>query len=125
MNRAGNENSRLVYSTDGGPPKPAKAERPVARKKRGPTKASAPAIPDDGVVRVMRSKTGRGGKTVTLVMGLPGSPAELEATLKDLKKQCGTGGTVEGRNLAIQGDQRERLVAALEKAGHRVKLAGG
>ncbi len=73
----------------------------------------------------MRSKTGRGGKTVTLVTGLPGSPAELEKLLKGLKSQCGTGGTLEGRNLVIQGDQRERVAAALEKAGHTVKLAGG
>jgi translation initiation factor 1 len=73
----------------------------------------------------MRTKQGRGGKTVTLIVGLPGSPAELEATLRDLKRQCGVGGAIEGRDLAIQGDQRERIVAVLEKAGHKVKLAGG
>jgi translation initiation factor 1 len=45
--------------------------------------------------------------------------------LRELKRQCGTGGSLEGRDLAIQGDQRERVVTALEKAGHKVKLAGG
>jgi translation initiation factor 1 len=77
------------------------------------------------MVRVMRSKTGRGGKTVTLITGLPGSPAELEKVLKRLKSQCGTGGALEGRNVVIQGDLRDRVLAALEQAGHRVKLAGG
>jgi translation initiation factor 1 len=73
----------------------------------------------------MRTKQGRGGKTVTLITGLPGSPAEIETLLRELKRQCGVGGSVEGRDLAIQGDQRERIVVVLEKAGHKVKLAGG
>lgn len=113
--------SRLVYTTDGG-------RVPVGKQRAAPAPARAGkrmSPPDDGVVRVMRTKQGRAGKTVTLVTGLPGSPAELEAVLRDLKRQCGTGGALEGRDLAIQGDQRERIVAALEKAGHRVKLAGG
>ena len=112
-------NSRLVYSTDGGRMAPSNAN---PKSGRPPTR---PGLPNDGVVRVMRTKQGRGGKTVTLVTGLPGAPAELEALLKALKRQCGTGGSIEGRDLAIQGDQRERVVAALERAGHTVKLAGG
>jgi translation initiation factor 1 len=120
MNRRPGDDSRLVYSTDGG-----RAKLPPEPKPRQAPKQATPSVPADGVVRVMRTKSGRGGKTVTLVTGLPGSPAELEKVLKTLKSQCGTGGAVEGRNLAIQGDQRERVVAMLEKAGHTVKLAGG
>lgn len=112
----------LVYSTDGGRVK-AKPARPDERRMAAPT--SRPGLPNDGIVRVYRSKQGRGGKTVTLVSGLPGSPADLDAVLKELKKRCGTGGSREGRDLVIQGDQRDRIVAALEGAGHRVKLAGG
>lgn len=112
----------LVYSTDGGRVK-AKPARPGER--RTAAAQPRPGLPNDGIVRVSRSKQGRGGKTVTLVSGLPGSPAELDAVLKDLKKSCGSGGSREGRDLVIQGDQRNRIVAALEEAGHRVKLAGG
>jgi translation initiation factor 1 len=45
--------------------------------------------------------------------------------LKQLKQFLGTGGSREGRELHIQGDQRERLQPKLESMGHRVKLAGG
>ncbi|MEX0783384.1 MAG: stress response translation initiation inhibitor YciH [Dehalococcoidia bacterium] len=112
------DGSRLVYSTDGGRVRPAPAPRRTA---------AQPAAPDpgDGVVRLRREKGGRGGKTITSVTGLPGSPAELDATLKQLKQYLGTGGSREGRALQIQGDHRERLQPKLEAMGHRVKLAGG
>lgn len=119
-----NNSSRLVYSTDGGRVaytgnrKPAEAPHAKAE----PT---GPAVPDDGIVRVHRQKAGRGGKTATLITGLPGSEADLDTILKALKAQCGTGGTREGRTLVIQGDLRERLVGLLEVRGLRVKLAGG
>ena len=67
----------------------------------------------------------RGGKPGTLVVGLPGSDADLDAVLKRCKKRLGTGGTRQGRVLVIQGDQREELRALIEADGHRVKLAGG
>ena len=120
MNRRPGSENRLVYSTDGGRAKP-----PPGEKRAAPPRQQTSGAPDDGFVRVMRSKTGRGGRTVTLITGLPGSPAELEKLLKRLKSQCGTGGALEGRSLAIQGDQRERVVELLEKDGHKVKLAGG
>jgi predicted translation initiation factor SUI1 len=42
-----------------------------------------------------------------------------------LKQRCGTGGTVKDRRIEIQGDQRERVVAELEKLGYKVKRVGG
>jgi translation initiation factor 1 len=62
---------------------------------------------------------------MTVVTGLPGPEADLDALLRGLKASLGTGGTREGRTLAFQGDQRERLLAALTALGHRPKLAGG
>jgi translation initiation factor 1 len=117
--------SRLVYSTDSG-----RVREQLTPHNRRVTSAPAPkpgpgAPPDDGIVRIMRDRKGRGGKTATTITGLPGSDAELDALLKRLKQLCGAGGSREGRTLAIQGDHRERLQAALETLGHRVKLAGG
>ncbi len=115
-------NSRLVYSTDGGRVR----EAPAAKRRAALTSKAAPAaIPLDGVVRIQRAKQGRGGKTVTVVTGLPGSEAELDALLKALKQHCGAGGARAGRSLEIQGDQRERVRAHLETLGHHPKLAGG
>ena len=82
-------------------------------------------MPHDGVVRLLRDRKSRGGKTVTLVAGLPGTPADLAAIASDLKRLCGTGGTVRGEVVEIQGDVRDRIRIELERRGYRVKIAGG
>jgi translation initiation factor 1 len=119
-----NDSSRLVYSTDGGRVAYTGNRKPLP-KPGAKAAPAAPSVPDDGIVRIHRQKAGRGGKTATLITGLPGSEADLDAVLKALKAQCGTGGTREGRTLVIQGDLRGRLVGLLEARGFSVKLAGG
>ena len=79
-------------------------------------------VPKDGVVRLMRDRKGRGGKVVTLITGLAG---DLEGLARELKKLCGTGGTVRGDVIEIQGDHRDRLADDLRQRGYTVKLAGG
>ena len=44
---------------------------------------------------------------------------------KDLKKHCGSGGTVKDGAVEIQGDHREKIAARLTAQGYVVKLAGG
>jgi translation initiation factor 1 len=85
----------------------------------------AAALPNDGVVRVLRDRKGRGGKTVTLVAGVPGGAAALAETAARLKRLCGSGGTVRDGAIEIQGDHRERIAEALRAQGLTVKLAGG
>lgn len=121
--RARDGRSQPVYSTDGGKvPRPSPHNRAVAAT---PKPVPPGAAPDDGVVRIQRDRKGRGGKTVTVVTGLPGTDADLDALLKRLKSSLGTGGTREGRALCFQGDHRDRLLVALSSLGHRPKLAGG
>jgi translation initiation factor 1 len=108
-------NDRLVYSTgDGDRRRRDKAAAPSARR--------GPELPNDGVVRVFREKGGRGGKTVTVVRGLTG---DLTAVASELKRLCGSGGAVKDGTVEIQGDHREKVIARLEAAGHKVKAAGG
>ena len=90
-----------------------------------PVRDAAPALPRDGIVRLLRDKKGRGGKTVTVVTGLTGSAEALAQLATQLKKLCGTGGTLRGDDLEIQGDFRDRLRVELERRGFRVKIAGG
>lgn len=116
--------TRLVYSTDGGRVKATPHNRKVEAPTR-PSSSAGPVVPDDGVVRVARDKKGRGGKTATIVTGLPGTEAELESLAKRLKSSLGSGGGREGRTIVIQGDHRERLIAELTRLGHKPKLAGG
>ncbi len=82
-----------------------------------------PDLPQDGVVRIFRGKGGRGGKTMTVVRGLP--PRELDAVAKDLKRFCGAGGSAKDGAVEIQGDHREKVAARLAEQGYAVKLAGG
>jgi translation initiation factor 1 len=62
---------------------------------------------------------------VTVVSGLPVEPSGLAEIAAQLKRQCGSGGTVSAGNVEIQGDHRERVAARLTELGYTVKLAGG
>jgi len=74
---------------------------------------------------VSRTSKGRGGKTVTRVTGVQLSPSELEALARELKRRCGTGGSLKDEVIEIQGDQRDVVVSELERRGFRVKRSGG
>ena len=66
-------------------------------------------------------KKGRGGKSVTVVAGLPRNSAFLTALAAELKRACGTGGTAADGAVEIQGDQRERLRPLLAAKGWGVR----
>jgi predicted translation initiation factor SUI1 len=76
-------------------------------------------------VRVGRETAGRRGKGVTTVFDVPLDESGLRELAGTLKQRCGTGGTVKDGRIEIQGDQRERIVAELEKLGYKVKRVGG
>jgi translation initiation factor 1 len=79
----------------------------------------------DGVVRVGRQVQGRKGKGVTVVTGVPLRGAELESLATQLKKRCGSGGTVRDGIIEIQGDHRDLVVGELQAKGWTVKRSGG
>lgn len=81
--------------------------------------------PDQQIAYLHRESKGRGGKTVTLVKNLVLSESDLKALAKKLKRSCGTGGSVKDDLIIIQGENREKIAAVLEKLGYRVKIAGG
>jgi translation initiation factor 1 len=105
-------NRRLVYSTEQG-------------RLRAATRAPVAPPATDGVVRVFRERAGRGGKTVTVIRGLPLRGEALDGQAAELRRLCGAGGTVKDGVIELQGDHRERVAAHLKSAGYRVKLSGG
>ena len=76
-------------------------------------------------MRVGWETKGRRGRGVTTVFDLPLGEPEILALAARLKERCGTGGTVKGGCIEIQGDQRDRVAAELEKLGYKVMRAGG
>jgi translation initiation factor 1 len=114
--------SRLVYSTDD-PGAGRSARRPP--RSAPPPGGNLPPGLKPGVVYVERTRKGRGGKTVTLVLNLPGPEADQAALLKALKAACGAGGALKDGVLEIQGDHRDKLLGLLAERGFTVKPRGG
>jgi translation initiation factor 1 len=111
----------LVYSTERGLVCPG-CRLPVAkcscRREAMPPKG-------DGIVRVRRETKGHGGKTVTVAEGIPLAGDALRGLCSELKRLCGTGGTVKDGAIQIQGDHREKIITELSRRGLTVKSAGG
>lgn len=107
--------ARLLGGTNQ-PDNPAPEPAPPA-----PPKIAAKAI----TVKVGRETAGRRGKGVTTIFDVPLDAPALRDLAATLKQRCGTGGTVKDGRIEIQGDQRERIVAELEKLGYKVKRVGG
>lgn len=69
----------------------------------------------DGFAKVRRETKGRKGKGVITISGLGLDDKALKELAKKLKKTCGTGGSVVGEVIEIQGDKREEIKLVLEK----------
>lgn len=114
----------LVYSTEHGQTCP-DCRQPIDACRCAEQAESDRLATLDGIVRLRRETSGRKGKGVTTVSGVPLATSELKALAKELKKRCGTGGAVKDGIIEIQGDHRDTLKAELEQRGFQVKLAGG
>jgi len=105
----------LVYSTEHGKMCPA-CGMPIAEC----VCRQRPAPAGDSIIRVRLETKGRKGKGVTVITGIPLGPAELTELGKQLKKKCGTGGTVKDGVIEIQGDHCEALINTLKSQGWTV-----
>ncbi len=87
--------------------------------------AAAKSEAKGGAIRVGRETQGRKGKGVTVITGIPLNGEALDSLATQLKKRCGSGGTVRDGVVEIQGDHRDLLVAELAKLGWSPKKSGG
>ncbi|HXL97810.1 MAG TPA: translation initiation factor Sui1 [Steroidobacteraceae bacterium] len=113
----------IVYSTGAGRMCPG-CRRPLAQCVCK-TAAGTALRADAGKVRVSRQTQSRAGKAVTLITGLPLAAVELERLARDLKRRCGSGGTVKDGVIEIQGEHRDAVVAELLRRGFAAKRSGG
>jgi translation initiation factor 1 len=93
------------------------------RRARDPQDRERP--PAGGRVKVRRETSGRRGKAVTTVTGVPLDDAGLRDLATRLKKRCGVGGSVKEGVIELQGDHRDVVLAELRASGYDAVLAGG
>lgn len=105
--------SKLIYSSDGSGKNLAKGKN----KNRNFNEI----IPCEVTLKIRIEKKGRGGKAVTVVYELPSNPPYFKKLLKELKSFCGTGGSLKGEQIEIQGDQVQKVKEFLIKKGFQVK----
>lgn len=105
--------SRVVFSTTDGDLRKARDPAPKAR------------LADGERVKVRRETTGRRGKAVTTVSGVPLADGGLRELAARLKKRCGVGGSVKDGVIELQGDHRDTVIEILRADGYTVVAAGG
>ncbi len=112
------QNARIVYSSAAG-----KICRGCGQPERGCRcgEAASEPVPARPVAKLRLEKKGRGGKTVTVVFGLPNNAAFLKELTQELKRACGTGGTATDEGVELQGDLRDRVRELLHARGYLVK----
>ncbi|TPV61721.1 stress response translation initiation inhibitor YciH [Aestuariibacter sp. GS-14] len=107
------QNSRLVYSTDGG------------RINDDSNKQESRSVNKDGIARIHRETKGRKGKGVSIITGLDKDAAALKDLCTTLKKKCGCGGAVKDGTIELQTDARDKIQQLLKQLGIESKIAGG
>lgn len=118
------KNTRLVYSTD---PKD-NVTCPTCKKLLSDCRCLPEESVQEGQFTIVfrLEKSGRGGKTVTVLDGFPRNEEYLKNLTKELKAKCGVGGThlltEKSGIIEIQGDKRDQLKKILE--AKKIKFKG-
>ena len=90
------------------------------------TQRAVPDVPPEKQdLRVQATRAGRKGKTVTVITGFQSKHETLQALLKQLKSQCGCGGTVKDNEIEMQGEHKQKILEILKKQGYKAKISGG
>ena len=73
----------------------------------------------------MRREKRGGNREVVILEGFPRGGFDMDGFAHELKRRCGTGGTVKGFSIELQGDHRDTLAKVLREHGFKSKRAGG
>jgi len=114
MNKEWKKRSGIVYSTN-----------PDFQFGSEGVQNEAAVPPEQQQLYVRRDRKNRKGKTVTLVEGFTGREEDLKSLGSELKRICGTGGSVSDGAILIQGDFVQRIIQILVDKGFKVKRSGG
>lgn len=77
-------------------------------------------LPEQQKLKISLDKSGRRGKSVTLVSNFIGQKSDLDSLGRTLKTFCGVGGTVKNNTIEIQGDFRNKIREKLNSLGYKI-----
>ncbi len=86
-----------------------------------PTVAEPTRIPPEQQTATLRTEKRAKGKLVTVIRGLSASGNDLPALLTQLKSRCGSGGTIDGDTIELQGDHLAKLKTLLGELGYKTR----
>lgn len=80
------------------------------------------ALPPRGQrIDIVLDRKGRHGKTATIIVPASGTEEQIAALGKQLRQQCGTGGSARGGEILLQGDFRDRAATLLQQSGYKTR----
>ena len=72
-------------------------------------------------LKIYKEKKGKKGKTVTIISGFGSiNTLQIGELLKKLKVYCGTGGSLKGQRILLQGDIQDKVKFFLRKEGYGI-----
>ena len=83
---------------------------------------SAAKAQTQGRLDIVFERKGRAGKCATIVCGFTMPDDEVEDLASKMKRRLGTGGSVRGGEILIQGDRRQAVLDFLTAEGYKARI---
>jgi translation initiation factor 1 len=84
-------------------------------------KSAATFLPPEKQTAQVRVERRKHRRMVTVVRGLDPTESDLPSLLSQLKSACGAGGSIDDRQIELQGDHVARVGEQLRRIGYRVR----
>ena len=62
---------------------------------------------------------------MSIIKNYVGTQSDMKELERQIKRKCGVGGSVKGRDIVIQTKDRNKILTILEDLGYSAKLSGG
>lgn len=97
------------------------ATEPATASEAGEASADEALPPRGQRIDIVLDRKGRHGKTATIIVPASGTEEQIAALGKQLRQQCGTGGSARGGEILLQGDFRDRAATLLQQSGYKTR----
>lgn len=97
-------------------------DEPTDDKPEATSRNTAEAPAQSGRLDIVYERKGRAGKCATIITGFTLPDSEVEALASELKRRLGTGGSVRGGEILVQGDRRRDVLDFLTAKGLKARI---